>query len=346
MMCDQELPEDFRGDHDDGPGSPVRARAAGVLGVPPDPTPATARAAFVRRLADTGLVPPEECVAATNTLVGTTLPLGPAAADGSVGRDVEQFTAEFWFLPPPGRRARWAELSARCTDRPAARRLRQVEAGLDVAAIPHRDPVAAEVASFARELFLLAPRDRAVRRVTWLVDRAARFGDLTRAARLVLKHDMPTARLDPRLFDWFALGRYPTPVAARAPTDRPTNSLNNLPDTLIDKLELYLNKFKSVIIRIFVALIAMAIPVFAWVSSPSGAWNQPGPITPLPVDPPAIPRPSVTPEQIEAFAKYDRDGQKGPPPPGYTMFRLSGGQIRRTPPGGSTPSGTSPTKPR
>lgn len=176
-------------------------------------------AAFFRALEGAGFAPPEALAVAVNDLTGAALPVTPdGVADAGARRraEVEAFAAAFWTLPPAERRARLADLSAGRADAAAARRLRQLAPGLDVPAAGHPDPAAAEVAALVRELFVLPPRERAVRRARWLVAQEERFKDVAAAARLVLRGDLPTARLDPRLFDWFAAG---TPLVPVPPFD-------------------------------------------------------------------------------------------------------------------------------
>lgn len=200
------------------PDPPPRARAVAVLRVPPDCTPADARAAFLRRVAADGFVPPEACVAAANRLAGTAVPLSAGGAEVEVAHfrnEIEAFAAAYWSLPPADRRARWAGLSAGATDEPPAARLRGLEAGLDLAVEPHPNPLAEEVAGAVRELYVLGPRGRAVRRAGWVAARADRVGDLADGYRR-LRADAPLlAALEPELPNRLTRAVPLAPVAAR-----------------------------------------------------------------------------------------------------------------------------------
>jgi hypothetical protein len=152
-------------------------RAAAALDVPPDAGASAARAAFLRRLAAEGFIPPESVVAAVNVLAGTACPVTPAAVDGPTGPDaeVEEFVRAYWSLAPAARRARWETLFAGNRNGSTRAVLRRLEAGLDVVVFPHADTIAEEIADLVRELFLLPPRERSLRRATWLVEHAARI---------------------------------------------------------------------------------------------------------------------------------------------------------------------------
>ncbi|WP_439621922.1 hypothetical protein [Gemmata sp.] len=176
----------------------LRTAAAAALGVPPDAPPAAAVGAFLVSLPGDEFVPSPERVAAVNALALAAAPvdpdtdLGPAAAVGD-------FARRFWSLPPAERREEWAALGAGVPPGPLTERLAALRAGLDVTAEPVPDAAAEEVAGVARELFVLPPRARAVRRNEWLVANAPRHGELVRGAA-ALGHMAPaSARLDPQL---------------------------------------------------------------------------------------------------------------------------------------------------
>jgi hypothetical protein len=141
---------------------------------PRDDAPAS-RAALFRDLAGHGFVPQESWPLAVNDRIGTALPVTPAAetaASRAVEAEADAFAEEFWELPPGVRRRRWADLSARATAGPTAAFLAHLERGLDVAVVPRPDPAAESVAGIARELFVLRPRPKAVRRMAWSAENA------------------------------------------------------------------------------------------------------------------------------------------------------------------------------
>jgi hypothetical protein len=123
---------------------------------------------------------------------------------------VEEFAAGFWALNPPERRARWAALAARAVG-PAAGRLAELEAGLDVEPRWFAETRADEIGSAIRELFALAPAIRAVRRREWLAKRAGDAG-WAAAARALAERDPLTAGLDPLLLQWLTGRLAPAPV--------------------------------------------------------------------------------------------------------------------------------------
>ncbi|MDB5307333.1 MAG: hypothetical protein JWO38_1535 [Gemmataceae bacterium] len=182
------------------PRSHPRARAAAALGVPADATPGDARAAFLRRLGRNGFAPPEDAVAAANAIAALTLPLTPeAAADASskLQAEVAAFASDYWSLEPSERRVRWGELLGLCRDDRTRRRVAALEPGLDVLPGPHLNPLVEETAAAIRLLFVLGPRERAVRRAEWLASRAGRLRDLGDGTRR-LRADAPDlARLEP-----------------------------------------------------------------------------------------------------------------------------------------------------
>jgi hypothetical protein len=154
----------------------------------------TARAAFLRALPAHGFAPPAADVAAVE---GCATPAGDAA--DRFAAEVRAFAAGFWSLTPTDRAAKWRELSARPVG-PAAAWLAELAPGLDAIRVPQRDPAAAEVAAFARELFVLPPRERAARRVEWLTTGAADFRRRKAVGRVAVRTDPWLARLEPRLF--------------------------------------------------------------------------------------------------------------------------------------------------
>jgi hypothetical protein len=135
--------------------------------------------------------------------LGGELPAG-AAAD-RFAADVRAFAAEFWALAPAARRARWEALTARAAG-PAAGWLRELGDALDITPTVHAEPAAAAVTAVLGELAVLPGRVRAERRRAWLADSPDQFAARRRAARSVIRDDLPLARLEPTLFDYLATG--------------------------------------------------------------------------------------------------------------------------------------------
>lgn len=356
--------------------TPGRARAAAALGVPPEATPAEARAAFLRRLAVENFVPPEECTAATNALASTALPVGPEEAERDAREDVETFAGEFWSLPPTARRARWAELWSQYPHGPAAARLRGLAPGLDVAVTPRANPEAEALAACVREWFVLPPRKRAVRRAGWRAEQAARFPALVRAALVVLREDMPLARLDPGLFNAFPAGQRFEPVPAD-PTAEPgtvsvvgdpggfsvvagSRPFQDLSDELRTNVEVTVGTAQPPqpqergcwgpgCVTWVVLWIMFALFRGAYHSSPTTTKStQPYTIPTYRQSAPTMNQsaPSqFTPEQIKAFQEYERN-PVGPMPHPYPLYQAWKNQF--APPGvsGAGSSGTAPTNRR
>ncbi|MFO0796697.1 MAG: hypothetical protein U0804_04415 [Gemmataceae bacterium] len=163
---------------------------------PPD------RTAVLRSLPRLGFAPPPPAA----------VPADPHAAFAA---DVAAFAAAFWALPPAERRERWQGLADNPVG-PAAARLMALEPGLGVEPVAQADPRAAEVARLVKELFVLPPAARAARRLAWLTAADRTGAPWATAARAVLRADLPLARLDARLFDWFTRGERPAAVGAVA----------------------------------------------------------------------------------------------------------------------------------
>lgn len=148
--------------------SDPRTEWAVRLGAPATATPDEARAAFLRALPDAEFVPYTGSAAALNALAGTAVPVGDGeTARETVRAEVAALAAGFWELDPPARRAAWEALKARTTGGDAAR-LRALEPGLTVVTDPLPNPEAEELAQLVRELFVLPPRARGLRRNEWL----------------------------------------------------------------------------------------------------------------------------------------------------------------------------------
>ena len=80
----------------------TRSRAAAVLGLAPDATPADAGRAFLAALPATGFVPCGDRVMSLNVLTGNSLPTDPDT-DTDLRAEVDDFAHRFWTLTPAER---------------------------------------------------------------------------------------------------------------------------------------------------------------------------------------------------------------------------------------------------
>lgn len=182
---------------------PSRRQAAATLGLPPDADEAAVRAAFLKRLAADDFVPPEGQAAAVNRLSRFRLPMSAEAKRESAGYEranLELFVQHFWRLAPAERARTWERLDLHCSDPESRQVLARLKPGLDVPVIRHEDWNADKLAAFVREIFLLPPRERAVRRMEWLAEQVAGPA-LVERVRLLRRHDAGTALLDPLLLN-------------------------------------------------------------------------------------------------------------------------------------------------
>jgi hypothetical protein len=152
--------------------SDPRTEWAERLGAKARATPDEARAAFLRGLPGADFAPDAGTAAALNALAGTAVPVSGEAARAAARAEVAAFAAGFWELEPPARRAAWEELRARVDAESGADRLRALEPGLAVVTDPLPHPDADELAALVRELFVLPPRARGLRRNEWLAAHA------------------------------------------------------------------------------------------------------------------------------------------------------------------------------
>jgi hypothetical protein len=175
----------------------TRARYADLLGASADAAPEAATAAFLSALPGESFLPPAQQVAAVNALAGMSVSTGRAGEAERLLRDeMDAFAAEFWSLAPPERRAAWEDLTRRGAD---ATRLWELEPALDLSSLALADPAAEELAVFIRELVVLPPRSRAIRRNSWLLEQHV-AGAKWRAALAVIERDLPAlAALEPQL---------------------------------------------------------------------------------------------------------------------------------------------------
>ncbi len=154
-----------------------RARWAELLSTRADAGPDAALSAFLRALPGDDFLPPPERAAAVNALAGASVPVGKDHDAEQLLRDeVAAFATNYWALPPAERLTAWSDLSRRATDERTAGRLLALEPGLEVGADPLADPGAEELAALVRELFVLPPRARSIRRNTWLAAHASNDG--------------------------------------------------------------------------------------------------------------------------------------------------------------------------
>ncbi|VTS00133.1 unnamed protein product [Gemmata massiliana] len=174
-----------------------RAQWAELLPIPADAPPDAAVAQFLRTLPGADFVPPMERIAAVNVLAGAALPTTPdETVERMLRAEVEAFAERYWELPPAERLTTWVELSGRGTP---TTRLRELEPGLDVPVTRLVDPVAEELAGVFRTLFVLPPRERAIRRNTWLLEHAADAGRWSSALAVVQRDSAPLVALEPNL---------------------------------------------------------------------------------------------------------------------------------------------------
>jgi hypothetical protein len=149
--------------------------AADQLELEPDVSLREARAAFMARLPDEDFVPPLRWQQAYRILgADSAAPAVAAQAladeEGRLRSEVECFAVEFWQLDGERRRQRWQELFATCASIPVlAARLRALEPGLKVgSAALASDAATGALVEALRELFVLRPLPRAIRRQEFL----------------------------------------------------------------------------------------------------------------------------------------------------------------------------------
>ena len=215
----------------------TRSRAVAVLGLAPDATPADAGRAFLAALPATGFAPCGDRVMSLNVLTGNSLPTDPDT-DTDLRAEVDDFAHRFWTLTPAERAAEGEALQHRVPHGAtgATERLATILAGVDISTEPLTDSTAQEVAVLVRELFVLPPRERAIRRNEWLLTNAARHKELIHAAAEARKERPALAALELTLFarlskDFDAVvfsenasaNTRPEPRETRPPFQDPTN---------------------------------------------------------------------------------------------------------------------------
>jgi len=180
----------------------LREKAAEVLNVPATAEAGDVRAAFLKRLEADGFVPPEDATWAARTLGESRLLLGVDSQSEAAAAErdaVERFAKEYWSLVPASRLARYRELLKALSDAVAMWRLRSLEAGLEVDASPHENPLVEEVAAAIRAMYVMTPRNCSIERCRWLEAVADRRADLRDAARRLRMDDPKLGRLVPAL---------------------------------------------------------------------------------------------------------------------------------------------------
>jgi hypothetical protein len=176
----------------------ARSRAAERLSVPVGATPGAVTSHFLVELPRTGFVPSSDSVAALNSLVGLGLPV-ESESRPSLREEVEEFARQYWVLVPGERMKAWLTLCTRSPDDPTANRLLTLQSGLELPGTPFPDTKIEHIAAIARELYVLPPRERAIRRNEWLLANTKRHGELIATAAAMKKDHPAFAALDPDL---------------------------------------------------------------------------------------------------------------------------------------------------
>ncbi|MBA4064903.1 MAG: hypothetical protein C0501_14550 [Isosphaera sp.] len=321
----------------------TRERAAEALGLPPGATAAEAAAAFLAGLPAAGFVPAPARVAAVNALAGATVPADPDEDDGAAA-EVEAFAREFWSVAPAARRTAWDALRAGVGDGPVSARLLDLQPGLDVDPDPvPPGPAAEEVAALVKELFVLPPRERAVRRNGWLLANAGRHADLV-AGTKELAHLRPdlvgldpvlAARLSPA-FDAaaFAAAAEALPLMEPVTPEWPEPSAwspaggGSQPSRAKTEGAGFGLPVYWLLIVGFGVIVKLCGGGLSDRSSPSRAPLPPPeyrPYSPQPLIPQTTPRtsPLFHKAQVELFREY-ADNPQGPAPPSYQLWLEKG----------------------
>jgi len=188
------------------PPSPFQRWATEQLGLSSSASATDARNALRDRLRDEDFVPPLRWQQAVQVYCGSSK-INPAAfLDNEAERlegEMAEFAAQFFDLPPAERRARWHNLLDQCPQYPLLQaRLEHLRAGLDYQPLPRPlDPVGAEVAATARELFVLPNPQRAARRQAYFASAGDRIGGYIAAIRRVLASGDDLGLLEPHFVD-------------------------------------------------------------------------------------------------------------------------------------------------
>lgn len=333
----------------------ARSRAAELLKVPVEATAEKVTSAFLVELTNAAFVPSSKSVASVNTLLGMGLPVD-AENRLALSEEVEEFAERYWTLAPADRLAAWLALSTRSPDDLTANRLLTLQAGLDQAITPYVDSSVEKIAAITRELYVLPPRERAIRRNEWLLANSRRHRDLILSAAEIHENNPGLAALDPTLFarltpafnaNLFAEAAtasiFPEkPFSTPKPIEHPAPLLPASPASkyVLPKLMASARQLGSVAGRILIAIISVLI----WKTLfPMGGNNSPNnppyyPKSQLPDLSYKIPESYLTPkksngdslsrmifmpEEVEAFKAFDKGNSK-PMPNNYRVWVLMG----------------------
>jgi hypothetical protein len=324
----------------------ARSRAAEVLSVPVGTNAEDAIRAFLAGLPTTDFVPSSESVAALNTLVGLAVPTDADNASLTIREEVEEFARRYWSLAPEDRLAAWLTLNARSPDDSTATRLLTLETGLKLPGTPFPDSAAERIVAIARELYILPPRERAIRRNEWLLANAAIHKESIAIAATIQKNQSAFAVLDPVLFARLssqfdarvfanAATASPLPERAHSPSEpivyhSPTPRLAT-PTPPITQNSGVSGKSLLYIIAVVLAgarVLSMSLsssssdpkPLSVPSYLPDNRYSEPNVSQKLP-------RPSnyyFTPAQVKECQEYETRGMKDPVPLHYPAWALAG----------------------
>jgi hypothetical protein len=305
------------------------------LSVPANAPQEDAVAAFLRALPGDDFLPPAERVAAINALAETSAPVGQDyGVEQMLLDEVDEFAARYWTFDPQTRLVIWSELSRRGAP---ASRLRELEPGLDVRTDPLLDPDADELARLFRSLFVLPPRDRAIRRNTWLSENAM-DAFRWREALIILVNERPEVPALDKQFQ-AALGPDFDLAAFAAGTTAPTatRSRDTVAEGVADfnaRMQEYeedaqhvheaADKRRAKRIFLGAAIAAGLLILGCCLSGITSRTNRSGYVS---TPGSASQKNDFTPSEIEMFKQYERDqvaGKRSTMPPGYvTWIRLN-----------------------
>ncbi|MFO0802222.1 MAG: hypothetical protein U0791_03725 [Gemmataceae bacterium] len=330
----------------------IRDRAAAALDVVANAPAGVARAAFLKRLTADGFAPPEEAVWAANALAGTRLPLsegGRAEVAAIEAEIVDRFAREYWSIPPGVRRERWNELAGQLTDADAKARMAELGAGLSMAAAPRESRPVEAVAAVIRDLFVLRPRDRIIRRTLWLFEHSDQALELRDAARQLRLEDFSLDALDPTLTVQLESDSPLEAIAPLAPGlsvvdraeqdefaaaasffwQRSDEPIEDTPPQSDSKGCLIL--LIGPVAAIFVLIASQFIPSCNWGKNktrPEYRYEPPQPPAEIPASR------QYTYEEMRSFLEFEQRQAAGAkdeiPPPKYLYWRLSGGSFKAT----------------
>ena len=136
-----------------------QVHAAEVLGVLVTATKDEVTSAFLATLPRSGFIPSADQIAAINALGGVNLAHDPDVESAiGIQAEVAEFAQAFWSLSPIDRESQWVSLRRRADEHTDAL-LVVFEAVLRMPTASLPNPIEEEIASLARELFVLPSRD-------------------------------------------------------------------------------------------------------------------------------------------------------------------------------------------